>query len=173
MTERFHRRIYSRPGQFLTDVRFVMARRRLIRRAMRELISFDFRERLMMVVTEVNGCRYCSYYHSRQSLASGISEPELRELLAGSIPQNAPADELPALLYARHWAQTNAQPDRDAEQRLRDVYGEEKAEAIHIVLRMIRIGNLLGNVTDYLLYRLTFGLVGLRQDEARFLDQTE
>ena len=41
------------------------------------------------------------------------------------------------------------------------VYGEEKAAAIHIVLRMIRMGNLMGNTADYILYRLTFGRAGV------------
>jgi hypothetical protein len=36
----------------------------------RELVSPTFRERLMMVVTEVNGFRYCGSYHSRQDLSS-------------------------------------------------------------------------------------------------------
>ena len=147
----------------------MMSHRALIRRAMKELISFDFRERLMMVVTEVNGCRYCSTYHSRLALTSGVSDAELRELLDGSIPQDAPAEELPALRYAHNWAEKNAQPDLEAEKRLSEVYGDEKAEAIHIILRMIRAGNLLGNLADFLLYRFTFGRFGLREDETRFV----
>ncbi len=164
---RFRRRYYSRPGRFLRDAQAIVSRRTLVRRAMRELIPADFRERLMMVVTQVNGCRYCSTFHSRQALASGVPEPELRELLAGAIPRESPADELPALLYAQHWAQTDARPDPEADTHLTEVYGEEKAEAIRIVLRMIRIGNLLGNTADYLLYRLTFGRCGLHGDETR------
>ena len=121
-----------------------------------------------MTVTEVNGCRYCSYYHSRRALTSGVPEAELREMLAGSIPQDTPAAELPALLYARHWAESNAAPDSQAEGRLREVYGEDRSQAIEIILRMIRVGNLLGNTADYWLAVLTFGRLGLRKDEARF-----
>jgi AhpD family alkylhydroperoxidase len=168
MTKKFLRRIYSRPGEFFQDFRYMMERRPMIRRAMRELIPPVFRERLMMIVTEVNGCRYCSYYHSRLALTSGVPESHLREILEGSIPQDAPSEELPALLYARNWAGNNAAPDPLAEQHLREVYGEEKSQAIHIILRMIRVGNLLGNTVDYWLYMLTFGLFGLRKDEARF-----
>ena len=168
MTKKFLRRVYSRSGEFFQDFRYMMSHRTLIRRAMRELISPPFRERLMMVVTEVNGCRYCSYYHSQQALTSGVPESELRELLAGSIPQGAPAEELPALLYARHWAESNANPDSQAVEHLREVYGEETSQAIHILLRMIRVGNLLGNTADYWLSLLTFGRLGLREDEARF-----
>jgi len=72
------------------------------------------------------------------------------------------------LYYARNWAESNAQADSRAEQHLREVYGAEKAEAIQIILRMIRVGNLLGNTGDYLLFLLSFGWLGLRKDEARF-----
>ncbi|MFZ5922978.1 MAG: carboxymuconolactone decarboxylase family protein [Chloroflexota bacterium] len=166
--QKFTRRIYRRPAELLDDFHFIWERRPLIRRAMRELIPYAFRERLMMVVTEVNGCRYCSYYHARLSLRAGISQDELRELLAGSIPPDAPQDELPALAYAQHWAESNAHPDPKTRQRLVEIYGGEKAEAIEIVLRMIRSGNLLGNLWDYWLYRLSFGRLGLREGEERY-----
>lgn len=169
MTPRqFTRRIYRRPSELLADFRFIWERRPLIRRAMRELLSPAFRERLMMVVTEVNGCRYCSYYHARLALRAGISTDELRELLAGTIPTDVPQDELPALAYAQHWAEANAHPDPEVRQRLVEIYGEEKAEAIEIVLRMIRSGNLLGNLWDYWLYRISFGRLGLREGEERY-----
>jgi AhpD family alkylhydroperoxidase len=168
MNKRFLRRTYSHPREFLLDFRYMMSHRAMIRRAMRELIPPSFRERLMMTVTEVNGCRYCSYYHSRRALTSGVPETELREMLAGSIPQDTPAAELPALLYARQWAESNASPDLQAEKHLREVYGEERTQAIEIILHMIRAGNLMGNTADYWLAVLTFGRFGLREDEARF-----
>jgi AhpD family alkylhydroperoxidase len=168
MTKKFLRRVYSRPSEFIRDFRYISSRREIIRRAMREIIPADFRERLMMVVTEVNGCRYCSSYHSQIALTSGVPESQLRELLTGSIPQDAPSEELPALLYARHWAESGANPDPQAENHLREVYGEEKFQAIEILLRMIRVGNLLGNTADYWLYLATFGMFGLRADEARY-----
>jgi len=166
--KKFTRRIYRHPAELLDDFRFIMQRRPLIRRAMRGLLSPAFRERLMMVVTEVNGCRYCSYYHARLSLRAGISQNEMGELLAGSIPSDAPQDELPALAYAQHWAESNAHPDPEAQQRLVEIYGGEKAGAIELVLYMIRSGNLLGNLWDYWLFRLSFGVLGLREGEERY-----
>jgi AhpD family alkylhydroperoxidase len=168
MDKKFHRRFYAHLGEFSEDFRYMLTHRSLIRRAMRELIPVDFRERLMMIVTEVNGCRYCSYYHAKQALSSGVPAAQLRELLAGSVPQDAPAEELPALLYAQHWADSNAQATPTASQHLREVYGDEKTEAILIILRMIRIGNLLGNTADYWLFALSFGHLGLRPNEARY-----
>jgi len=122
----------------------------------------------MLVVTEVNGCRYCSYYHASSALAVGVTQQELVELLKGAIPAGTPPEELPALVYAQHWAETGTSPDSKAVRRLMVTYGQQKVNAIHIILRMIRLGNLLGNTGDYILYRLTFGMLGLRRDETRY-----
>jgi len=164
----FRRRIYHGPADLWADFRYISGRRTLLRRAMHDLISPAFRERLMLVVTEVNGCRYCSYYHAGEALKSGITSDELGELMAGQIPAETPPDEYLALIYAEHWAETDANPDPEAVTKLIEAYGEEKAAAIDMVLRMIRSGNLLGNTADYLLYRLSFGLMGLRENESQF-----
>ncbi len=158
----FRRRTYSGPADFLRDVRFLVGSRALVKEAMRSgEISFGFRERLMMVVTEVNGCRYCSWYHSALSIKAGLSAEELQALLAGQIPQGSPREEIPALVYARHWAQADAKPDSESIRALVEVYREKKAAMIHAVLRMIRAGNLMGNTLDYFLNRLSFGRLGL------------
>jgi AhpD family alkylhydroperoxidase len=162
-TIKFTRRVYRHPAELLEDFRFVWERRRIVRRTLRESIPVAFRERLMMAVTEVNGCRYCSYFHARLSLSAGLSPEELRQLLSGSIPKDTPQDELLALSYARHWAESDARPDPQERQKLEEIYGAKKAETIHIVLRMIRMGNLLGNLWDYWLFRLSFGRLGLRK----------
>ena len=110
----------------------------------------------MLAVTEVNGCRYCSYAHARQALKSGISQKEISQLLSGDIT-GCPEGQAVAVTYARHWAEYDAHPDPEAVQKLHAVYGLRKAEAIHLVLRMIRLGNLTGNSFDYLLYKISFG----------------
>ena len=125
----------------------------------RGLISRPFRERLMLAVTAVNGCRYCSYLHAKEALKSGITAEEIRGLLAGDVA-NCPQDEAVAVAYAQHWAESDTHPDSEAIQRLQQMYGREKADAIHLVLRMIRLGNLLGNSWDYLIYRVSFGRKG-------------
>ena len=100
----FRRRTYRGLADFRGDMRFMIGNRSLVKRAMRSgEISPGFRERLMMVVTEVNGCRYCSYYHSARSIKAGLSNEELRSLLSGQIPEDSPAEEIPALVYAQHW----------------------------------------------------------------------
>jgi hypothetical protein len=72
----------------------------------------------------------------------------------------SPPEQLPALLYAQHWAETNANPDPETRQCVLEQYGEETLQAIELALRMIRMGNLMGNSWDYLLYRISFGRLG-------------
>ena len=164
----FRRRTYGGPLDFLRDVRFLIRSHSLVRSAMRSGgISFGFRERLMMVVTDVNGCRYCTWYHSTQSIKAGLSDDELRVLLEGQIPQDTPSEEIPALVYARHWAQANGMPEPEAARSLAEVYSEERAALINVILRMIRAGNLMGNTLDWLLYRISFGRFGLTARDER------
>lgn len=161
----FPRRLYASFGDFWQDIRFILRNRTKLKIAMRGgIVSEKFRERLMLMVTQVNGCRYCSYYHAKEALKAGISENELESLLEGAIPKDTPKDEIPALLYAQHWAEADSHPDSQM-QKLVDTYGAEKSNAIEMILRMIRVGNLSGNLWDNILYRISFGRRGLLEGE--------
>ena len=157
---KFTKRTYKSLSDFLRDFTFPIRNRKQLRGVRQKgLISPAFQERLMIAVTAVNGCRYCSYFHAREALKSGIEADEIRELLSGGV-SNCPDDETVAVMYAQHWAESNAQPDPEAVEKLRKTYGAEKADAIHLTLRLIRMGNLMGNTWDYLLHRISFGKWG-------------
>jgi AhpD family alkylhydroperoxidase len=158
---KFRRRIYHNWGQIWRDLKSPMKNRGVLRSG---LVSYAFRERLMLTVTEVNGCRYCSYFHAQEALKAGLSEAETRSYLQGNL-NHAPADELPALFYAQHWADRDGQPEKTLRQEFYKTYGSNKAEAIETVLHMIRMGNLLGNLGDYILYKISFGHLGLTKAE--------
>lgn len=159
--ESFQRRTYTSVGEFWEDFQYLMSHRSKIKKAMSgELISEAFRERLMNVVTEVNDCRYCRSFHLSQASEAGVSKEELMQLTSGMISKDTPEDEIPAILYAQHWAEQNAQPDEEHVKKLKKHYTEPVVEAIQIILRMIRSGNLLGNTLDYFLYKLSFGRWG-------------
>jgi len=160
MAIKFNKRVYESWRAFFADVGFLARKRRLIRRVTRGgLLSSAFRERLTLAATVVYGCRYCSYLHTREALKSGLDKEEVVRLLTHSI-ESCPEEELVAIFYAQHWAESNAQLEADAVQRPEQSYGTGKAEAINLVLRMIRLGNLVGNSCDYLLYRISFGRWG-------------
>lgn len=157
MTKAFKRRLYPSVSDFAADLRATMGRPRQMRAMMRgDNLDPAFRERLMLAVTAVNGCRYCSYYHARQALVVGISAEEANALAAG-LMENCPPEQLPAVLYAQHWAESDARPDPAARQRVVELYGLETTEAIELALHTIRIGNMAGNTFDYVLYRLSWG----------------
>lgn len=149
----FNQRIYTYPT-FRVDVYRIFDHMDDLRRAARGgRISKAFAEKIMLVVTSVNGCRYCSYAHSRAALAAGVSEQEMQSLLAldlGTFPIN----EVTALTFAQHYAESNGQPDPAAWQQVVVYYGEETAHDILAYLRMITFGNLLGNTFDALLSRI-------------------
>ena len=154
---KFNKRTYDSPKEFFADLCFpIRNRKRLKEVKSKGLISPAFRERLMLAVTAVEGCRYCSYFHAKQALKSGISSEEINQLLSGDV-DSCPEEEAVAVIYAQHWAESNAHPAPEAILKLQQTYGVEKAEAIHLMLQMIRLGNLLGNSWDYLLYRISFG----------------
>jgi AhpD family alkylhydroperoxidase len=163
----FRRRTYGSPGEAIADARSILSHSREIRALMRgEGIDVAFRERLMLVVTEVYGCRYCSYAHARKALAEGIAKEEVQALTQGVLA-DSPAEETPALLYAQHWAEADGMPDPEARERMSDLYGEEKVEQMELILRMIRMGNLMGNTWDYILYRISFGRWGAPEHAER------
>jgi len=110
----------------------------------------------MLVVSAVNRCRYCAYFHAGAALLAGVSKEEAQMLLGG-IVEHCPEEEIPALLYAHHWAEADGESDPEARRRMVETYGTQTARQIEAVLRIIRIGNLTGNALDRLLARLTRG----------------
>ncbi len=106
-------------------------------------ISKDFIERIMLAVTEVNGCPVCSYGHTKWALEEGMSNEEINLLLAGS-SEAVPSSELVAVLFAQHYADSRGNPSHDSWQRVVDVYGLSKSLIILGATRAIMIGNILG-----------------------------
>jgi AhpD family alkylhydroperoxidase len=160
MMKAFERRIYHGLGELLADLWAIVSRRQEIRSLMQgKVIAPALRERLMLVVTEVNRCRYCSYAHAREALARGISQEEIEALGSGSF-DGSPPEEIPALLYAQHWAEANGRPEASVRDHVVEQYREQVVEAMELALRMIRAANLSGNTFDYLLHRISLGRWG-------------
>jgi AhpD family alkylhydroperoxidase len=145
-------------GAFLRDLRAIASARSRGRGPARGArLDAAFRERLMLVVTAVNGCRYCSYAHARMALVAGLNADEVRELGALDL-DGCPPDQLTAVLYAQHWADSDANPDPVARERFVAAYDPAMVTRIDMVLLVIRTANLLGNTFDAVLQKVTFGL---------------
>lgn len=141
------RDFYRFMNEMLTNVGDMRGARR------KNLITTQFGERIMLAVTEVNGCRYCSYFHTQVAFKAGMNGAEIRETLSGNFSQ-APADEIPALYFAQHYAENAGKPDPEMVNQLMTIYGDEKSRAIIGYIRAIMIGNAWGNAFDSLRFRL-------------------
>lgn len=102
-----------------------------------------FPERIMLAVTEVNGCALCAYAHTKMALEAGMDTDEVRQLLGG-VTDGAPDDELPAIGFAQHYADTRALPERSAWERLVEIYSKQDALGVLAATRMMMAGNAVG-----------------------------
>jgi AhpD family alkylhydroperoxidase len=148
----FDKRFYT-PRSFFRDLRELVAHRSEIRETARSgRVSRAFAEKIMMAVTAVNQCRYCAHYHARLALKEDIPPDEIARILSLEL-DDFPPEEAVALAFAQHWAETEGQPDPDAERRFLETYGPQVSADIMNWMRVITMGNLLGNSWDALLSR--------------------
>jgi len=160
---RYRKRSYT-PRTLVRDLRQVLGNLSSFRETARSgRVSRAFAEKIMLAVTQVNGCRYCAYGHTRTALRAGVDEQEIAQILAGEMEGFEP-EEAVALAFAQHWAETGGQPDAEAEGRFRDYYGPQVSADILNWMRMINMGNLLGNTFDAVLWRVGIGRRGLRRE---------
>ncbi len=154
MTEKFDRRIFT-PKILLEDIWFLFKHvPQMIGMMFNKDISKAFIEKTMSVVTAVNGCVYCAWFHAKQAVSSGLSDEEIKNLMSLQFKADASDYELAALLFAQHYAETNRNPDEEMTDRFLDDYGEKTANDILLIIRMISFGNLLGNTFDAFLSRV-------------------
>jgi AhpD family alkylhydroperoxidase len=153
MNNTFRKRIYS-PRSFFSDLRDVVRHMPHLRVTMRSRrVPRPFMEKIMLVITQVNGCRYCSYFHTRMALTSGVDEVEIEKLMALETGDFSP-EQAVALAFAQHYAESGCCPDPEAEARFRSYYGPQVSGDIMNVIHMIKMGNLAGNTLDAFLSRL-------------------
>ena len=106
-------------------------------------LTTEFAERIMLAVTEVNGCALCSYAHARIALEAGLRNEEIQNMLAGDMA-DIPTEELPAVLFAQHYAQSRGEPAHETWDRIVEIYGLLRAYGILGAIRMITMGNAFG-----------------------------
>lgn len=107
------------------------------------LMNQQFMERIMLAVTQVNQCAICSYAHTKMALEANMSNEEIEAMLGGII-DHAPTDELAAIMFAQHVADTKNHPSEEAWNQVVSVYGEKKAYGILGAARIMMMGNAYG-----------------------------
>lgn len=108
-----------------------------------QALDSKFIERIMLAVTEVNGCAICSYAHTRMALREGLTEEEIADLLNGDTQTISPY-EAKAIAFAQHYADTRGYSDKDAIESLSAFYGPIKTASIISAIQVIMVGNMYG-----------------------------
>jgi AhpD family alkylhydroperoxidase len=142
------------PASFQATLSDFLSHSGELRRAMRGgKLGRAFGERVMLAVSQVNGCRGCSFAHSRFALREGVPAEEVRRLAAGDL-QGQPGDTLIALLFAQHHADTGGNPEPAAQQRLETVYGEDGAREVRAYIQLAMMTSLFNNTLEAIWSRL-------------------
>jgi hypothetical protein len=105
----------------------------------RRTLDARTRERLILAITEVNGCRYCAWIHG-----------SWQEFLGDGGGEGAVEDAL--LVYGRAAADAGRPLDPAGLER---VIEPEAVPAVRATVAQIEISNLVGNTVDGLIARLT------------------
>lgn len=100
-------------------------------------------ERVMLAVTEVNGCSACSWAHTRMALREGMSGEEISALLSGD-GELVPPDEATGVVFAQHYADSRAHPDRAAFDTLVRAAGPERARTVLASAQVMQVANIYG-----------------------------
>lgn len=152
----FTRRYFRNPYEFVASLASIVGRLDALPGYLRGRDGMAFRQRLWLVVTSVNDCRYCRYLHSNIALRCGVSFEEVQALSSGEIT-SSPTEQRPALLYGMHWAKQDGRTDAEAHARLMKGYDKRSVRLLELVLRLIRFANLFGSTWDLMLLKLSRG----------------
>lgn len=147
----FRKRVYTL-GSFGADLGYLLSHGHYLLMP-RYRIDKAFQERIMLAVTSVNECRYCSWFHKKMAHQAQVPAEQIRALLEKSLAESIPEEEATAITYAFAYAETERNPDRGIEQKAGAEYGE-RFLGIYLHVRMIYFGNLCGNTFDAFLSRL-------------------
>jgi AhpD family alkylhydroperoxidase len=153
MEGRYFNRTYSARESYWILFQGLRTMKHLVKAKKNGAMSPEFVERIMLAVTEVNGCEVCSYAHTRMALELGMSREEVQTLLAGGTGR-VPAEEAIAIAFAQHYADARGRPSRESWQRLVETYGSATARGILGAARAMMIGNAYGIAWSAFLRRL-------------------
>jgi len=137
------KKLYSLKESYWIFYKGLVTMKYMARAKKRNELSSEFIERIMMAVTEVNGCEICSYAHTKMALEIGMSSQEIKNMLAGII-DGVPPDEIAGIMFAQHYADSRGHPSKEAWERIVETYRISKAKGILGAIRIIMIGNTFG-----------------------------
>ncbi|MBN2352437.1 MAG: carboxymuconolactone decarboxylase family protein [Spirochaetales bacterium] len=138
-------RIFASFGEFLFLFFTTFGRMTTLRKIPRgETISPRFRTMLMLAVSQVNQCAYCSYLHARRGLEEGIAQEEIAAIVE-NVGRRVDRSESAGVLFAQHMAETRGNPSAVSCKTLERCYGAFKALQIRAFTQSVLFGNLCCN----------------------------
>ncbi len=143
MDNRYYKKIYSHCEFYNALVLAIRSAKHLRLNRKQKLVSAHFKERIMLAVTEVNGCEACSFAHTKFALEEGMSAAEIEAILSGdtgAVPQH----EMVGIFFAQHYADNRGKSSKKSWQRLVDEYGEDIALVLLAFIRIMSVGNIYG-----------------------------
>jgi len=149
-----NKKIYTYKETFRTAVCFFNGLRFIKKAKKDKVINKAFVERIMLGVTEVNGCTLCSYQHTGVALKAGLSREEIRALLDGEL-QTVKEHEIIGVLFGKHVADQRGLFDKEAYDRMVKEYGEERSLGVLGAVRIIMFTNIIGIMGGVLYDTLT------------------
>jgi len=139
---------FGRPADFFREGRttrhYIHEKRKLPKDCR---LRRDLREKIMLAVSIVMNCKYCSYLHTRTSLEHGVGEEEIKNLMKGELG-DFPAEEAKALAYAQHFSEARENVSQEAKNEIINSYGEEKTLLIEYYAQLVYMGNMICNTVD-------------------------
>jgi len=144
----FQKKTFTPRSLVSGTVQFVQNLPRLVRAKRAHRVSDAFAEKIMLAVTAVNECQYCTRYHTDLAQETGVDRETITTILENDVDSAVDDDELPALQFAQRYAEANEDPGREAVAALRRTYGDAMAADVQAFVRAIYFGNLLGNTYD-------------------------
>jgi AhpD family alkylhydroperoxidase len=115
--------------------------------------SRALREKVILGVTSVNDCRWCSWLHSGIALKHGVDLDELQSLLEPGTFGVLDDREGTAVLFAQHFAATLRRPTTAARRALASQFTPGQRLEIMAWIHFIYFCNLAGNSADAWLAR--------------------
>ena len=143
MNQKFYKRFFTIKESYRILFDAMRTMKYMSRAKRKEELSTELIEKVMLTVTEINGCEVCSVFHNRVAEKEGIKEEEIQMLFVANV-EEIPQDEAPAILFARGYATSSGKPSENSWKSLIQSYGESKAKGILGTVRTIMMGNSFG-----------------------------
>jgi AhpD family alkylhydroperoxidase len=133
----------------------------------REEFDPGFREELMLVVSKLNDCRFCSWGHHEWAQISGVSDEELAQLEQLD-PKGFDRRKWVAISYVRALVKEDFRRVQPALRRaMQHKYSPREIRQVELIARVMDLGNRGGNSFDAMRSRLR----GVPAADSRVVDE--